>query len=83
MTFDVYTTATTTPWVNVNCRQDGAVVYSQWHGFFTSYRFGQTFDVGPTMLWQSGDADCTADLIKRSANGKKTKLATTSFHAYG
>jgi hypothetical protein len=82
VTFRVSTTATTGPWVNVNCYQNGALVYSQWHGFYPSYIWGQVFTLGPTPSWQSGAADCTARLVKLRSNGRQSLLATTSFHAY-
>jgi hypothetical protein len=34
VTFNVSTTATDQPWVNVSCYQNGAWVYGQWQGFF-------------------------------------------------
>src|SRR5262245_8437900 len=39
VTFNVSTTATTSPWVNVNCYQGGTLVYGEWHGFFASYLY--------------------------------------------
>jgi hypothetical protein len=81
VTFRVSTTATTGPWVNLRCYQNGALVYSQWHGFYPSYIWGQVFTLGPTPSWQSGAADCNARLIKLRGT-RETTLATTSFHAY-
>jgi len=80
VTFDVSTTATDQPWVNLSCYQNGVWVSGQWQGFFPGYTWGQEFTLGPTPSWQGGDADCTARLVKFGSNGKETTLATTSFH---
>jgi len=82
VTFEITTTATDQPWVNVNCYQDGAWAYGQWHGFFPGYQFGQTFSLGPTTLWQAGAAECTATLAMWQ-NGRDKALASTSFHVNG
>jgi hypothetical protein len=82
VTFSVTTTETTAPWVNVNCYQNGALVYSQWHGFYPEYLWDPVFNVGPTPSWQGGEADCVAQLIKLRSNGRESTLATTSFHVY-
>jgi hypothetical protein len=79
VTFTVSTSATASPWVNVNCYRNSTWVYGEWHGFFASYRYGQTFTLGPTNLWQSGSADCTAALVNRDGGHART-LATISFH---
>ena len=71
VTFNVSTTATASPWVNVNCYQGGTFVYGEWHGFFASYLYGQTYTLGPTRMWQSGGADCTADLVSKDGNRDK------------
>ncbi|HET8651114.1 MAG TPA: hypothetical protein VFM13_00925 [Gaiellaceae bacterium] len=76
------TTATTRPWVNANCYQNGRLVYSQWRGFFDEYRSGQVLTLGPTASWTSGDADCRADLVNRD-NFRKRVLASTTFHVVG
>jgi len=81
VTFAV-TTSVAEPWVNVMCYQGDLWVYGEWHGFFPSYGGGQTFTLGPTPSWQSGDADCTARVVRFSRNGKQSALATTSFRAY-
>ena len=81
VTFSVSTTATTGPWVNLRCYQNGALVYSQWHGFYPSYIWGQVFTLGPTPSWPSGAADCNARLIKLRGT-RETTLATTTFLAH-
>ncbi len=82
VTFNVSTTATDRPWVNLSCYQKGTWVYGSWAGFFPDYRWGQIFTLGPTPSWQGGAADCTARLVKFSSNGRERTLATTSFHVY-
>lgn len=81
VTFNVSTTATTRPWVNVNCYQGGTWVYGEWHGFFPEYLYGQTFTLGPTRMWQSGGADCTAALVSKDSNRDKT-LSSIGFTVY-
>jgi hypothetical protein len=78
--FDISTTSTTQPWVNVKCFQNGTMVYNAWNGYFAGalnndWNFGLA-----SGAWQSGAADCTAYLDK--ANGKNgwTQLASRSFH---
>ena len=78
ITFDVSTTATTTPFVNLNCFQNGAFVAQGWARFFAGGSPG-TFGLS-SPLWKSGAADCTADLGMFSNNGKWKVLASTSFH---
>jgi hypothetical protein len=75
VTFNVSTTATTRPWVNVNCYQGATWVYGEWHGFFPEYLYGQTYTLGPTRMWQSGGADCTAALV--SKDGNRDKILTS------
>src|SRR5262249_48924003 len=81
VTFNVSTDKTSQPWVDVKCFQNGTRVYEQWNGFYASYQFGQTFTVGPTQLWTSGAANCTADLDYFTSNGTARTLASTSFNA--
>jgi len=82
VTFTVSTSRTEQPWVNVRCSQGGQVVYSQWHGFYAGYEFGQVFTLGPTTLWSSGSATCEARLVSWN-NGRDRTLATTPFAASG
>ena len=79
VTFDVNTTATDYPWVTLRCSQNGINVYQQSNAMF---RIQSTFTLGPTPLWQSGGADCTATLEswdEYSKNGKITALASLPF----
>jgi hypothetical protein len=71
------------PWVNTRCYQDGELVYAQWHGAFDSYRFDPVFTLGPTPSWQSGDADCVAEVGTKNKRGKFRPLASYSFAVVG
>jgi hypothetical protein len=79
VTFNVSTTATTTPFVNLNCYQNGALVASGMKGFWdgsidVNWNFGLS---SPT--WKSGAADCVASLEMQTKRGW-AQLASTSFH---
>jgi hypothetical protein len=81
VTFTVHTESTG-PWINVNCYQNGALVYSQWHGFYADYLWDPVFNLGPTPSWQSGGAECVARLVELRSNGRERMLGTMSFYAY-
>jgi hypothetical protein len=79
VTFDVSTTATTTPFVNLLCYQNGVQVASGMKGFWdgsidVNWNFGLS---SPT--WKSGAADCVASLTMQTKRGW-AQLASTSFH---
>ena len=79
VTFNVSTSATSRPFVDLQCYQNGTWVYEQWGGFYAGSLNGQTFTLGPTGLWTSGGANCTADLVSLD-NYKPRVLASTSFN---
>ena len=81
VTFNVSTTATTRPYVTLDCHQGGAWVSSMTAGFFPDYPWGQVFGLSSSS-WASGAADCTADLHYSNRNGRKVTLATLTFHVY-
>jgi len=84
VTFAVYTTATSYPWVTLKCSRNGALVYQASKGIFPT-SLGQEFTLGPTPSWPSGDADCTAYLEDWDAYSKNRSIQTlnsTSFHVY-
>jgi hypothetical protein len=79
VTFNVSTTATTTPFVNLLCYQNGVQVASGMKGFWdgsidVNWNFGLS---SPT--WKSGAADCVASLTMQTKRGW-AQLASTSFH---
>jgi hypothetical protein len=61
VTFIVQTTATPYPWVTLRCYQNGSLVYQTSNGIFPT-SIGQIFTLGPSGLWTSGAAACTATL---------------------
>jgi hypothetical protein len=82
VTFDVSTSATSEPWVELTCSQNGVVVYIGRRGFFERSLSTQVFTLASNG-WTGGAADCTAWLDTPKV-GKKAgaKLASTSFHVY-
>jgi len=77
--FNVSTTATTTPWVNLLCYQSGALVYNGWVGYwdgslYPTWNFSLT-----STAWQGGAADCVAWLDMYTKQGFK-QLTSTSFN---
>ena len=81
ITFTVSTTATDAPFVDVQCVQNGVVVYNTSEGFFSwamnAPYYTYTLSSG---MWHSGAADCTA-YLQVDANRGWSTLASTSFHA--
>lgn len=77
ITFNVSTTATSNPFVNLNCYQNGTLVMNSWSAFFPGGS-NQNFGLySPS--WKSGAADCTADLGMLTKNGSWKVLASNSF----
>jgi hypothetical protein len=81
VTFEIYQTATSSPYVRLACYQSGVLVGEAWRGFFPDSLSGQNFYLGGSTQWQSGAADCTASLMMYTKQGWKP-LAATSFHVY-
>jgi hypothetical protein len=78
VTFNVSTTETNNPFVNLNCYQNGVLVMNSWSAYFPGGS-GQAFGLySPS--WQSGAANCQADLGMLANNGKWKVLASTSFN---
>jgi hypothetical protein len=77
VTFNISTTATTQPWVNLQCYQNGVLVGQGWNGFFVGSLTGWTFTLASPQ-WTGGAADCTANL----ETPQWAVLASTSFHVY-
>ena len=79
VTFNVSTTATTTPFVNLLCYQNGVQVASGWKGFWNgsidpNWNFGLS-----SPMWKSGAANCVAWLDKQTKQGWQ-QLASVSFN---
>ena len=78
ITFNVSTTETANPYVNLRCYQNGTLVAVGWTTFFATGTAG-TFGLYSNP-WSAGAADCTADLGMFASNDKWKVLASTSFH---
>jgi apolipoprotein N-acyltransferase len=79
VTFNVSTTATSFPWVEVLCWQGKTLVYAQTMGFFSSFYTAPVYQLGPTPSWSGGAANCTATLFSYE-NAKRRDLASTAFN---
>ena len=79
VTFNVSTTATSFPWVEVRCSQGKTLVYAQTMGFFSSFYTAPVYQLGPTASWSSGAAACTATLFSYES-ARRHDLATTAFN---
>src|SRR2546423_2466972 len=82
VTFNIKS-STSEPWVGVTCSQNGQNVYGQYWGFWEGYSVSQitstmavggVFTLGPTALWSSGTASCTASLFTYSKSGRRSTL---------
>ncbi len=91
VTFNIKTSASE-PWVSVVCSQNGRNVYGQYWGFWSGYSVdaitnamaaGGVFTLGPTALWSSGAASCTAKLSTFSKTGRESVLSTLPFTVAG
>jgi hypothetical protein len=80
VTFDVWTTATDKPAVQLDCYQGGTLVYTSSAGFYPEWPWSKNFTLR-SGAWAGGAADCNARLYKTSSNGLRTyTLGTQSFH---
>jgi hypothetical protein len=78
ITFNVSTMATSQPYVNVLCYQNGALVMNSWNGFFDQ-ALNPTRNFGLySASWQGGAANCTAWLDMYTKRGT-AQLASVSF----
>jgi hypothetical protein len=76
--FNVATTATTSPYVDLQCFQNGVLVGEGSRGYFDGALGTRNFGLsGPE--WSGGAADCTAYLQMSTRQGM-SQLASTSFH---
>jgi hypothetical protein len=85
ITFNVSTTVTTKPFVELKCYQNGTLVGQETNGFFVGSLSDGVYTLGPTPAWQSGAADCTATLESLddySKHGTVTAITSMSFHVY-
>jgi len=81
VTFNVSTTETTEPHVDLTCSRNGDVVYGATTGYYASYPWPWTqFMTLSSTAWQSGAADCTAELYYFSGKNARV-LKSISFIA--
>jgi hypothetical protein len=74
VTFNIATTATTSPYVHLSCSQNGVVVAEGWDGYFDGALGGRNFGLS-SPSWPSGAATCKANLETSSGS----VLGSTSF----
>ena len=81
VTFEVSTTETSYPTVQLSCYQGGSLVYQDHAGFYDSYpwQWARNFYLGSSN-WPSGAADCSAAIVVWAKNGRMQTLATLPFH---
>jgi hypothetical protein len=82
ITFNVSTTVTDHPSVNVRCYQDATWVYDGWQSFWPGYAPAPVFTL-TSLYWTSGAADCTARLVYFDRQGRERLLASTAFSVTG
>ncbi len=76
VTFDAKTSATPEPHVRLQCKLDGALVYSADAGMYASYPWPWEQDMTlSSSLWTSGAAACTAQIFYYS--GSRTVWGTS------
>ncbi len=79
ITFNVSTTATTEPHVDVSCSQNGVVVYGASTGYYAAYPWPWTQNMTlSSQSWTGGSASCTATLQAYSGTSVST-IGTLSF----
>jgi hypothetical protein len=77
--FNVSTTATNEPHVNLTCSQNGTVVYGASTGYYASYPWPWTQNMTLSSTnWSSGAAACTA-VLQAYSGTNVTTLATLNF----
>ena len=80
VTWNVSTTATTEPHVDLNCSQNGTLVYTGTTGLFASYPWPWTKNMTLSSgVWTGGAANCTATLYYFGSRSNVV-LATQSFN---
>lgn len=80
ITFDVVSTVER-KWVELQCTQNGVVVYGASAGYFPDYPWpwAKNMNLAST-AWASGAADCKAQLYTVTKGTRRSTLATLSFH---
>lgn len=79
ITFNVSTTATSTPEVGLRCYQGSAWVLDGYVGYYPSYAFNPYFTLDSSYWDSSQSASCTARLFYYDSRSREHVLATLSF----
>ena len=67
-------------WVHAKCYQGGTLVFEQWRMYVDG---AATLSLGPTPLWSSGSANCTAEEGSYSRNNRWRQAGSTTFNVTG
>ena len=68
--------------VELDCSQNGTVVYQQSEGFYPGWPWSKTYTL-QSGAWTGGGASCNAQLYSANSDGtNRQTLATTSFQVY-
>jgi hypothetical protein len=78
VSFNVSTTATTEPYVDLQCFQNGVLVAEGWRGYFDGSLDTRNFGLYGGQ-WTGGAADCTAYVDMSTSRGMQ-QLGSTTFH---
>ena len=79
VTFTVSTSATQYPSVELDCNQNGSLVYTHSAGFYPTYPWPQSQNfVLKSYVWTGGAADCVARLYYVNSKGTSVTLTTVS-----
>jgi len=79
ITFEVSTTETDHPSVNVRCYQDGTWVYDGWQSFWPGAANHDPVFTLSSNYWTSGAADCAARLVYFDRRGLLRTLTSIDF----
>jgi len=80
ITFNVSTTATSTPTVGLRCYQNGLWVYDEYLGFYSGGYWTNPYFTLDSSYWMTGvSASCTARLFYYDRRGREQGLATLTF----
>jgi hypothetical protein len=80
ITFNVSTTATSTPTVGLRCYQNGVWVYDEYLGFYSGGYWTNPYFTLDSTYWITGaSASCTARLFYYDRRSREQGLATLTF----
>jgi len=80
ITFNVSTSATSTPTVGLRCYQNGIWVYDDYLGYYSGGYWSNPWFSLDSGYWTSGiSASCTARLFYYDRRGREQDLATLTF----